>query len=88
MPTVSVSEQRRHSRTKHRDPFCGKARSAKLPPWAILYHLHKSQVDPIGSEDARSVRIALADKGRALKKAFEEISDILIGQVFGDRLSR
>ena len=33
--------------------------------------------------DARSVRIELTEKGRSLKNDFEEISDILIGRVFG-----
>lgn len=35
-------------------------------------------------QDARSVRIGLTDKGRALKQDFEAISDILLGRVFGD----
>jgi DNA-binding MarR family transcriptional regulator len=34
-------------------------------------------------QDARSVRIALTDKGWALKKDFEEISEKLIDRVFG-----
>jgi DNA-binding MarR family transcriptional regulator len=35
-------------------------------------------------QDARSVRVGLTDKGRALKTDFEDISEILLGRVFGD----
>lgn len=34
--------------------------------------------------DARCVRIGLTDKGRALENDFEEISEKLLGRVFGD----
>jgi DNA-binding MarR family transcriptional regulator len=36
--------------------------------------------------DARSTRITLTEKGRALQKEFEEISEKLLSQVFGDML--
>lgn len=36
------------------------------------------------AQDARSVRIGLTDKGRALRKDFEEISGRLISRVYGD----
>lgn len=35
-------------------------------------------------QDARSVRIGLTDEGWALKNDFEEISEKLLGRVFGD----
>lgn len=35
-------------------------------------------------EDARAVLIALTEKGEALKKDFGEISDQLLGRVYGD----
>src|SRR6185369_11233348 len=34
--------------------------------------------------DARSTRIALTEKGRALQKDFEEISEKLLSRVYGD----
>lgn len=34
--------------------------------------------------DARSTRIALTEKGRALQKEFEEISEKLLSRVYGD----
>jgi DNA-binding MarR family transcriptional regulator len=43
-------------------------------------YLYKQGCD----QDARSVRIALTDKGWALKTDFEEISEILLDRVFGD----
>lgn len=36
------------------------------------------------AQDARSVRIGLTDKGWALKKDFDEITEILQGRVFGN----
>jgi DNA-binding MarR family transcriptional regulator len=35
-------------------------------------------------QDARSVRIGLTDKGRALKSDFEDISGILLSRAYGD----
>ncbi|MBT1077018.1 MarR family winged helix-turn-helix transcriptional regulator [Geobacter grbiciae] len=43
-------------------------------------YLYKQGCD----QDARSVRIGLTDKGMALKCDFEEISETVLGRVYGD----